>query len=80
MPRLECWLALHKKEHAMRRCLRRKRWLKVAAAMMACGTLFQATTCSSTPTDMGEQLVTSVVDQWVASYFMDKFNVTGGFF
>ena len=64
----------------MRTHLRRKCWLKLAAAVMACGTLFQASTCQSTPVDLGEQLVTSVVDQWIVSYFSDQFNVSRGFF
>ena len=64
----------------MRTDFRRKCWLKLAAAAVACGTLFQASTCNSTPIDLGEQLVVSIADQWIVSYFSNQFNVSGSFF
>ncbi len=64
----------------MRKHLRRTRWWKWAAAVTACGILPQAATCSSTPSQLGEQLVISVVDQWIVNYVNHQLNVTSSFF
>ena len=64
----------------MRMRLRGKYWLKLAAAVVAGGMLFQSATCSSTPADLGEQWATTVVDTWIVDYFNNQFNVAGGFF
>lgn len=64
----------------MRRQLRGKHWLKLAAVVVAGGILFQSATCSTTLPDLGQQWMTSMVDTWLVDYFNHQFNVAGGFF
>jgi hypothetical protein len=64
----------------MRMRLGRKCWAKLAAVMVAGGTLFQTTTCDTTATDLGQQWLLSVVEIWITDYFNNQFNVAGGYF
>jgi len=54
---------------------RRRCWLKVAALLGVCGSLFQSASCTSDLRTMGEDLTVRVVDTWITAYFNDQFNI-----
>lgn len=61
----------------MRKSLRHRCWLKVAALLAAGGSLLQTGACNQDLKSLGEDLTISIVDQYIVSYFSDKFNVPG---
>ena len=61
----------------MRETIRRKCWLKLAAAVVACGSLFQSGACSQGLSELAEGWTTSIADQYIALYFADRFNLQG---
>ncbi|HUU83261.1 MAG TPA: hypothetical protein VM243_07125 [Phycisphaerae bacterium] len=59
----------------MLRSIRRRCWWKLAAAVLACGSLFQTGACNQTLTDLAQSWAISVADQYIGLYFTEQFNV-----
>ena len=57
--------------------LRRIRWWKLTAVVLACGSLFQSGACSQGLGDLAESWTTTVSTQYLALYFADQFNAVG---
>ena len=56
----------------------RQRWLlKLAAVLAAGGSMFQTSGCNLTTDSLVGGLTTTIVDQYIALYFNDQFNVAG---
>lgn len=60
----------------MRETIRRKCWLKLAAAVVACGSLFQGAACNQDLSGLAESWTISIADQYIGLYFADRFNVS----
>ncbi len=54
----------------------RQRWLlKLAVVLAAGGSMFQTGSCNATGDSLVGGLTTTIVDQYIALYFNDQFNV-----
>ncbi len=60
----------------MRETIRRKCWLKLAAALVAWGSLFQSGACNQDLSGLAESWTISIADQYIALYFADRLNVS----
>ncbi|MCP4249085.1 MAG: hypothetical protein GY778_18730 [bacterium] len=61
----------------MRKTLRQRWLLKLAAVLAAGGSMFQTSGCNQTTESLIGGLATTVNDQYIAPYFNDQFNVAG---
>ena len=64
----------------MRTSSRSNLWLKLMACTAACGYLFQPAACTAPPDTLGQQLLGSIANQFIAGFFSDLFNVGAGSF
>jgi len=55
---------------------KRRRWrLRLAGLLLAGGSLHQTTGCQQTPSTLAQDLVISIADVYITSYFNSQLNV-----